>query len=201
MPKCGFKSNEFNFCPECGVKLIIEKDEEYNEEELLRKIDKLKELKRHDEVLAGYDKLIKMNPNNPNYYSKKAWWLGFSLELWEKAKEYIDKAIKLEPENPNHYYNKVYCLEKLKRWEDAIEPINKAIKLKPDIAIIYTIKVDCLVRLKRWEDAIEAINKAINLQPKNPRYYYFKADCLERLDYLEEAKKCRIQAKKYENEN
>ena len=73
----------------------------------------LENLNKYKEAIENYEKAIKVNPNQDNYYNN----LGISLHNLKKYKEAIknyEKAIKINPNDANYYYNLRLAKEKLK---------------------------------------------------------------------------------------
>ena len=66
-PKCDKTyDDKINICPECGTKLIGK-----NEYYWYKKAIYFFEEMHDEEAIESYDKLIELNPNNPEYWDKK----------------------------------------------------------------------------------------------------------------------------------
>ena len=134
------------------------------------KIDFLKDLQRYEEAIECYDKAIELNPDNPEYWNKKANLLYKLDEVsFEEILKCYDKAIELNPKNPEYWENKVNMIGYPSIEE--IECYDKLIKLEPDNEYHLWRKINSLKNLQRYEEAIECNGKLIELNPENPDYW------------------------------
>ncbi len=122
------------------------------DEFVLQKIKLLDRLEKWDEAIEEAERLIKVNPDNANYY-------GLSADLYlnkgeeEKAFEIYEKVIELDPNNPQgrlmiaEYYRKKgdeerYLEEVGKIFEGENVPLALKLELLTAYAQTYNLKVD-----------------------------------------------------------
>ncbi|MBB6067562.1 tetratricopeptide repeat protein [Methanococcus maripaludis] len=91
----------------------------------------------YEKAKEHIDEAIKLNPNEPEYYFKKAEHLYYYEDYDEEGynPEVIDcynEAIKLNPKNPKYYFRKGEAFYDIERIDEALECYNKAIDLNPE---------------------------------------------------------------------
>ena len=85
----------------------------------------------HERALIQYDLAINLNPNNPEFYSKK----GHSLFVLGRTKEAIEcyeKAVDLEPYNNQYQERLNTAIEKLHIDTDNVTPNEQSSLLGED---------------------------------------------------------------------
>ena len=183
-------------------------------EELEEKANKLLESKKYNEALECYEALLKLGPNDPDYYSGKAdclYALGeesltkFSkdplknretnlektaeaIKCWDKSMECYDIPIKLDPNNPDCYHRKGLYIFGFGKNEEALKCYDIAIKLEPKF-IYYVLKANILNELERYDE----VNKCCDFINLKPKFYRNNIDST-----LEEVAESLVELKRYD---
>ena len=129
-----------------------------------------KKIKRFNEALKIYDKIIEFNPNFAEAFFNRGNILK-ELNLFDEALENYNQAIVLNPTKANSYNNRGIVLKELKRFDDAIKSYNKAIQIKFNYSTAYNNLGILLHELKKFNEAIKSYNKAIEFNPKYAAAY------------------------------
>jgi tetratricopeptide (TPR) repeat protein len=114
------------------------------------------ELNMYDNAIKDFSKVISIEPENVNAYTKLANvilngnWAGkinvtdsnsfignTKLEYYQKAIQYCNKAIELEPNHREAYFIKGMCNYYLNQNQEAIKDFDKAIELDPNKSDAY----------------------------------------------------------------
>ena len=85
-------------------------------------------LKRYQEAVVCYDKVIELNPNDFSAFNNKGHCLA-NLKKYEDAIQCFDKSIHLFPRFFDAFYNKGLCLFNLKLFDEAVQCYEKAIEI------------------------------------------------------------------------
>ena len=96
----------------------------------------------HGRTAADYDKLIRLDPDNPNAYYERA---DFYYEMDEYSKAIADysKAIELNPQYVSAYFNRAYAYGETGDYDKAIADYSKTIELDPnDVQAYYNRGLD-----------------------------------------------------------
>ncbi|MGA9997963.1 MAG: tetratricopeptide repeat protein [Pyrinomonadaceae bacterium] len=134
-------------------------------------------LKKYDEVVAAYEKAIRLNPQAADadtYYN-----LGgayFELKNYPEAAKALTKAIAREERNNDAYIDLGDAYSKMYNWPEAIKAYNKALEIKPDIDdpdIYYNLGVAYDAQ-NQSEKAIEFYQKAIEHNITDAAVAYYK---------------------------
>jgi len=142
----------------------------------------------YDESLKAFEKVIKLESDNPAAWYKKGVALG-KLGRNEEALKAFEKALELKPDYAGAWNNKGVALGKLNRYDDSLNAYEKAIALKPDDADAWANKGFVLDKLNRHDDALKAHEKAIELKPNDSNAWFNKACCCSLLKNKFEALK------------
>jgi tetratricopeptide (TPR) repeat protein len=137
-------------------------------------------LKRYEEALQSYDKILQNETKN-GILTDNAWtWLGKgnalnnlkrydeALEAYEKAEQgtyWIYDSNDLYQTDPDAlaWAGKGDVLSGLKRYEEALAACEKAIKINPELAGGWNGKGNALKNLTQYDLAMDAYEKAISL--------------------------------------
>jgi tetratricopeptide (TPR) repeat protein len=133
-------------------------------EEWLQEGAALRDLKRHQEELAAYEQVIRLDPNFALAYINK----GNALRYLKRSQEALgafEQAIHLNPNDALAYHGKGAALYDLKRSQEALGAFEQAIHLNPNFAAAYYGIGTALNDLKRHQEALIAFEQAIRLDP------------------------------------
>ena len=121
----------------------------------------LAEYGKNDEALAGFDKLIQMQPDTAVNYIAKGQVLS-SMGRNQEAFTAFEKATTLAPTRFDVWGMKASVLARLNRFDEALVAINKGIDLSPDYAgniynraCIYCLKGDKANALADLKNSVE----------------------------------------------
>jgi len=131
-------------------------------EEWLREGTALRDLKRHQEELAAYEQVIRLDPNYVAAYINK----GNALRYLKRSQEALtafEQAIRLDPNDALAYHGKGAALYDLKRSQEALIAFEQAIYLNPNFAAAYHNKGLALESLGKGKEAQQAYEKARQL--------------------------------------
>ena len=113
-------------------------------------------------ALAGFDKTIKLEPDNPYVYIVR----GITYDRKGKpelALADFNKAIKLEPDNSTAYHKRALIYTKKGELERAIQDYTQAIALKPNYADAYYNRGGAFLRIGERDKAKADLETARNL--------------------------------------
>ncbi len=122
--------------------------------------------KRFQQAEAGYDQILSQFPAHPDSLHLRGL-LGYQLENYGLAFDFIQQAIILDPGKPHYFFNKALVLEKEERWEEAISAYQESIKLKPQYIEAWSNVGNVFRRQRQWEKAIAAYEEARKLKPQS----------------------------------
>src|ERR671910_696266 len=91
----------------------------------------LTNLKKFDDAIALYNKLISLDPNWANPWNSKGWAL-YKIGKFDEALSSFDKAIALEPKWDKPWFNKGKILYQLENYSDSKQFVEHALSLKAD---------------------------------------------------------------------
>jgi tetratricopeptide (TPR) repeat protein len=128
--------------------------------------EKLNNQSDYDSVIADYDELIRLNPNDADvfYYGR-----GRAKEAkgdLDRAIADYDEAIRLNPEGANAYYNRGRAKEAKGDLDRAIVDYDEAIRLNPEGAKAYYNRGRAKEAKGDLDRAIADYDEAIRLNPK-----------------------------------
>jgi predicted O-linked N-acetylglucosamine transferase (SPINDLY family) len=126
----------------------------------------LKDLKRHQEALADFDKALALQPDFVPALNNR----GGSLKELKRFREALadyDKAVALQPGDPGLLLNRGLALSGLERFEDALASFDQALALAPDYAEALNNRGLALCALKCFTEALASYDKALSLNPRH----------------------------------
>ena len=125
---------------------------------------------KYEEVINAFDKFIKLNPYNANYYHNRG---VAKMELGQYKEAIIDynRAIELNPSYTIAYNSRGIARSQLGYHEKAVEDCNKAIELNSHYGDAYNNRGIIKSKLGYHEKAIEDCSKAIELKPHYANAY------------------------------
>jgi len=100
------------------------------------KWEKILKQKKYDDVIAGINKEIKKNPNDPVAYFYKGNYCD-DFKIYDQAVENYTKAIKLGSTSPSVYFNRGCANLSLGNFDQAISDFNKTLEIDKDAKDVY----------------------------------------------------------------
>ena len=85
---------------------------------------------RHEEALAAYERLVKLEPEDATLRTSMAGALG-ALGRYDEAMKQLDAAIRLDPLNVEAYHNRGAVFERRNDLRAAIEEYRRAVRYSP----------------------------------------------------------------------
>ena len=150
----------------------------YNRAQLLARLG------RTSEALAGYDELIKTDPNHSEYRAERA---AVLRKLGRSAEAIADltAAISLSPPYPEPYYNRGDLLMELGERERAVDDFAYVLELDPSFIDAYVNLASGLCDLGDDELAAEVVNAGLDVAPDDAHLHGLNAVLLHRGGHLE----------------
>ena len=122
----------------------------------------LTKLKKFNDAISLYDKLISLDPTWANPWNSKGW----ALQNQGKSEEAIsafDKATKLNPTWAKPWNSKGWALYKTGKFEEALTSFDKAISLEPKWDKPWFNKGKVFYDLGKYSDAKQFLEHALSL--------------------------------------
>lgn len=123
----------------------------------------LTNLKKFDDAIALYNKLISLDPNWANPWNS----IGWALQKQGKNEEAVtafDKATKLKPTWAKPWNSKGWALYKTGKFDEALSSFDKAIALEPKWDKPWFNKGKILYQLGNYPDAKQFVEHALSLK-------------------------------------
>jgi predicted O-linked N-acetylglucosamine transferase (SPINDLY family) len=144
----------------------------------------LQELKRFDEAIGCYDKVLRIKKDALTYYNR-----GSALKELKRFDESLasyEQAININPD-ADIYNNLGYVLQVLNRLEEALVSYDKAISIKLDHAEAYFNRSSVLQELKRFDESLTGYEQAISFKPDYAAAYNNLGNVLKELKRFDES--------------
>ena len=132
--------------------------------------DEARQRGKYEDTIAGYDEVIRLNPNDISYYLR-----GFAktqLEQYESALADFNEAIRLNPSEAELYHQRGVAKTQLGHYESALADFDEAIQLNPHYSEIYYRRGFVKVFLEQDEEAISDYDEAIQLNSNYAEAYF-----------------------------
>jgi len=140
----------------------------------------------HDknEAMKEINKAIKINPNEPAYYCRRAEYKAAlakfhpnSKEIYESALNDASIAIEMEPDNFNFYQVRTMVNKEMGDPLEAVNDYNKMIEINPYGIEAYTERGIIKMQNDLYVSAIKDFTKSIELNTNNEQNYRYRALC------------------------
>ena len=145
-------------------------DEEFTAIQKLEKGNKLRELKKYREAIAGYDDAINFDPTLAAAYNNRGLCYN-NLREYNRAIADFNKAIELDPKYAAAYSNRGWAHIDLERYDLAMADLNEALKLNSKCAPAYYNRGLVYLRLNEYERALADYNKTLEYDPNSSAAY------------------------------
>jgi tetratricopeptide (TPR) repeat protein len=143
-------------------------------------------LKRPQEAIDAYLKLVELKPGQPENHLLLAQAQEAAGRAGQALRTY-ERALKLAPESTEAHYRAGALLVEQQRFAEARSILLKALELDPERPGTHRSLADALYFLKRHEEAAQHFEKAISLGDESADIYTRYGLALEQLDRREEA--------------
>ena len=142
-------------------------------------------LKRYDETIACYDKLLDVDPQDAFIWKLKVISL-LHLKRYDKAIVCSGKALEIDSQDANAWTLKGIALAHQKRYDEAIACYDKALKIEPQDTSVWNLKGSLLDELECYDEAIACYEKALEIEPQDAYAAFNRAEALFALCRWEE---------------
>ena len=150
-------------------------------------VKKLKELSIiRDEYYNHLTKAIESDPDNPQYYLKRAEF-NYNNGFYMEAIDDYTKAIKINPNDPKLYLKRSEFYSAIDDYQNAINDYSKAIEFEPENADYYLGRAGFYSDKRMYEEAITDYSKAIELAPKDASNYWMRGLSYENIEDCDNA--------------
>jgi tetratricopeptide (TPR) repeat protein len=146
----------------------------------------LRELDRHREALASFDRAIALAPETAELHLQRGEELEYSGRTAE-ALAAFGRAAELAPDDDDAHYHRGRMLEKLGRHEEALAAYDRALAVAPDDPYVHSRRGDALLTLGRCPEALAAADCAVALAPAFSYAHTVRGRALNCLGRHEEA--------------
>jgi len=141
-------------------------------------------LKDKNEALRDIDVSIRINPDEPSYFVRRAEYkaymakFGFDQRLMlESAIRDMSFAIYIDPDDYELYKSRSKYNKELGDPLAAVEDYNKMIDMRPDLAGPYSERGIIKMHYDDYGSAIEDFTRSIELNPEKEENYRFRGLC------------------------
>jgi len=148
-------------------------------DELLESAKIMGEQGMFSEAITEYEKILKVDPNNPDANNSKGAML-LLLDRYDEAEFFIDKALESDPENVSALSNKGIILQEKDQIELALITFEKALKIEPDNIQTLFNKANVLKSLDK-DKSLEVYDEIFRIDPYNKKALDEKTNLLETL--------------------
>jgi len=131
-------------------------------------------LNDYDKSLECLDKVIYLDPNEPDNYICKAYILAQSNKSKEEAIHYYDKSIELNSNLISSYFNKANLMKELKYYDKALKLYDLILNKNANDSVVLNNKGLCLLDMNRVDEALVCFDKAIKYDPTYSNAYNSK---------------------------
>ncbi len=134
-------------------------------------------IKKGDYKLAVdyYSQLIKLNPNEAEYYLKRSMVNINYLKDFKAAVKDCEQGLKVSPNEPAFYYNRGTAYTRLEDWKKAKKDFDSHLSMNPNFVDSYLNRGIANLYLKDLDAALADFNKGIQLNPRYPNLYKARA--------------------------
>ena len=137
----------------------------------------------YKEALKYYDKILEIDPYNPDVWNARGNILT-EMNCIEEAVKSYDRGLELcleEKPDASTWNRKGNALMELGRFEEALNCYNEALNLEPKNDIFLSNKGVAFIELNRFEEAIDCLKKALIINPTNEDAQILIDECLDNL--------------------
>lgn len=122
-----------------------------------------------------YGELIKLNPDNYEWYVQRGVLLLNELKKPKDAANDFTKAIQLKPDEPMLLFNRGTAYLHATDWKKSKADFDKLISLQPENINAYLNRGIVFLNMKKNDEALADFNKGIQLNPRYSNLYRARA--------------------------
>jgi len=124
----------------------------------------LGQLRRHNEALACFDQILRIEPANFDAVINRGTALN-ELGRHGEALRAFDEATALKADSPSGYFGRGHSLVALRRFRDAVPALDKGLVLQPGDTPALCSRGSALLELGRHQEALASLDQALAIQP------------------------------------
>ena len=145
----------------------------------------LSSLRKNQEALNIYDKILAKNPNEEEVWKSKGFHLALRMNNGEESISSFKKVVELKPKDPWSYYYLICVLSDCEKYDEALDFANICLDLSPTFSGALYCKLHILENLGRYQEVIDFCDAP--LLEYNFGNMYTRANALANLKRFEEA--------------
>lgn len=145
------------------------------------------EVARYEEAFKSFDKVIEINPSNPQAYYCRG--LAKAHLNQSKSIQDFNKALSLDPDLYQAFLGRACIYGSQQRYTKAILNCNQAIRINPKSVRSFLYRGALKYLAKTYAPAIDDLTEAIKLDQTCSLAYYNRALCHQHLNELQAALK------------
>lgn len=161
--------------------------------------EELRDDERYQEAIDCYEKEIKKNPNETDFYDNVAY-CYYQLGEYEKSIHTANRALKVNPKDDYAYDYRAASKYQMKQYNEAIEDFSKELELDPNDANAYLQRGEVFADIHQYERSLKDYSEAIDLDPNNVSGYFNRGQIYYRLGRYKEARDDFEESVKQDNE-
>lgn len=138
---------------------------------LLEKADRQRQNGRLDEAMAGYRRVLELDPDVVAAYVALGA-LHHRRGETEAALEVFRSGLEHAPNHPDLLYNAAVLSLRLERYDPALAYCDGALAVSPDDPLLHSLRGRILDRLGRSEEALAELEKAVELAPGDAQAHF-----------------------------
>jgi len=119
-------------------------------------------LKRWDESIAQFDKLLSLAPDDIAAINERGSVLA-AVKRYDAALVSFERVLRLQPRYAEAHLNTGNVLGVLRKYDAALSAYDKALELQPNLADAWLGRGNVLRGLKRYKDALVAYDRAFSI--------------------------------------
>ncbi|HZR60887.1 MAG TPA: tetratricopeptide repeat protein [Xanthobacteraceae bacterium] len=146
----------------------------------------LQRLKRLEEAVASYDRVLALWPDHPEALCNRGAAL-YELKRFDAALASYDRALAARPHYAEAFCYRGSTLLKLSRSAEALASFDCALAVQPDYADAHTSRGELLMELKRFDEALASYDRALALGQDTVELHYNRGNALRELKRYDEA--------------
>lgn len=154
-----------------ALKYLPKKDAGFIAATYAIRADLFLELKDTVSALNDFSSAIKANPEDEDYYNKRAQ-IYFEQEKYELASADYRKMIELNPGGVMGYMGLGRNAKDQKKWEEAIKYFDYVTKLASDYSSGYAFRAESYIALGKWNEATDDLISAMRCEWDKKALYH-----------------------------
>jgi len=127
--------------------------------------------KQYQNAKDTYDKILKLNPDNPFALNNRGV-IYTMLERYDEALSNYSHALELKPDLPEALNNRGNIYAVLERYDEAFTDFNHSLGLRPDFPGTLYNRAKTYQKIERYNEALADYNRSLQIKPDYPEALY-----------------------------